>query len=73
LIAVNTFGGSARYRGTLEGLKAVFVGRLGALTQRVTYENISAHQLRFVVEESHDDGKSYQPHSEILWRRSAAR
>jgi hypothetical protein len=40
------------------------------VTQRVTYENAGADRLLFRVEESRDGGQSYQPHSEILWRRN---
>ena len=66
---INTFGNRARYTGTMVGNKVIFTGKIGDVTQRVTYENISMTELRFFVEESHDDGASYQPHSEILWRR----
>lgn len=66
---VNTFGNAARYTGTMARNKFVFVGKVGDVTQRVTYENVSVREVRFTVEESHDDGASYQPHSEILWQR----
>jgi len=67
---VNTAGNAARYSGSLSANKVVFIGQIGAVQQRVTYENVSGHEMRFFVEESHDGGVSYQPHSEILWRRN---
>jgi hypothetical protein len=67
---INTFRTSARYTGRVDGKKVVFVGTIGRETQRVTYENAGADRLLFRVEESRDGGQSYQPHSEILWRRN---
>ncbi len=66
---INTFGNAGRYSGTINGTKAVFMGKVGNVTQRVTYVNVSSNEMRFIVEESHDDGATYQPHSEILWQR----
>jgi len=66
---VNTFGGSARYAGKLETNRVVFLGAMGPVVQRVTYETISAKELRFVVEDSRDNGKTFLPHSEVLWKR----
>jgi len=66
---VNTFGNAGRYAGSLNGGKLVFIGKIGPVTQRVTYASISPNELKFTVEESRDDGAAYLPHSEILWRR----
>jgi hypothetical protein len=66
---INTFGNAGRYSGTMSGNQAIFIGKVGDITQRVTYVNVSNREMRFMVEESHDDGATYQPHSEILWRR----
>ena len=66
---MNTVGGSARYSGKREGNRVVFVGQMGSVTQRVTYENLSYKEMRFVVEDSRDAGKTFQPHSDIVWKR----
>jgi len=66
---VNTFGGSARYAGKLEMNRVLFLGSIGPVLQRVTYEKVGEKELRFVVEDSRDNGKSFHPHSEILWKR----
>jgi hypothetical protein len=66
---VNTFGTGVRYTGKMTGNKVTFEGQAGEIRQRVTYENVSPRELRFFVEESHNDGASFQPHSEILWKR----
>src|SRR5205085_11479253 len=38
---VNNVGTAGRYRGTIEGNRAVFVGKIRNITQRVSYENLS--------------------------------
>jgi len=67
---VNTAGNGVRYSGKRTGNGLVFIGTIGDVTQRVTYENVSPRELRFVVEESDDGGATYRPHSETLWKRS---
>ena len=65
---VNTFGNAGRYSGTMTDRRLIFLGKVGDVTQRVTYESISEREMRFLVEES-DDGVSFRPHSEVLWHR----
>lgn len=65
---VNTFGLGARYKGIRNGGKFVFTGKVGDITQRVTYERLSETELLFSVEDSRDS-IHFSPHSSTVWHR----
>ena len=68
---VNSFNSGAAYTGGFESDDAlVFQSRIGDKIQRVRYERRGA-RIHYFIDESRDDGATWEPHSESWWDRAA--
>lgn len=67
-LVVNNFGWAV-YEGRAEANRLEFMGSVGSVMQKVTYENLDAAHMVFTAVESEDGGKTWRPHSRALLTR----